>query len=297
MDESSQLRCYVMGQGSLLIHCGEVLAQRGHQILGVISAADPIVKWAVGKGFRVLAPGDLVRHLGGSYDCFFSIANLSVVPGSVLALAERGAINFHDGPLPRYAGFYATAWALLHGETSHGISWHLMEGGVDEGDLLQQHLFPIAPDETSFTLNTKCYEAAIASFPELIDDLAKGKAQRSPQDLSRRTYFGRHDRPECAGVIRWDRPAAEIVALVRALDFGPVENPLCTAKLLLLAAPPADVATEIAGRWHVSLNGTGILAEVPLVIASAAEVVPGEAVAPGTVLSVTADALTIAAAK
>jgi natural product biosynthesis luciferase-like monooxygenase protein len=239
----------------------------------------------------------LARRLGGPFDFFFSITNFSIVPAAVLALAKRAGINFHDGPLPRYAGFHATTWAILRGETRHGISWHLMEPGVDEGDLLKQRFFPIDPGETCYSLNTKCYEAAIATFTELVDDLAKATVRRIPQDLNRRTYFGRYDQPEGAGVICWDRPATEIVALVRALDFGRVDNPLCTAKVLL-GTPPADMGTEMGfGRGPPSRGAGKILSEAGFLIASSAEVVPGEAAAPGTVLSVTDAGITIAAAE
>ena len=88
-------------------------------------------------------------------------------PGpQVLALA-RGAVNFHDGPLPRYAGLNAPVWAILNGERQHGISWHLIEGGVDEGDVLESRSFDIAPQDTALTLNTRCFEAAMESFPSV----------------------------------------------------------------------------------------------------------------------------------
>ena len=38
------------------------------------------------------------------------------LPESVLRAPRQLAINFHDGPLPRYAGLNAPVWALLHGE-------------------------------------------------------------------------------------------------------------------------------------------------------------------------------------
>ena len=58
-----------------------------------------------------------------------------MIPDPVLALAARGAINFHDGPLPRYAGLNAPVWAILNREPAHGVTWHLIEGGIDEGDI------------------------------------------------------------------------------------------------------------------------------------------------------------------
>ena len=47
-----------------------------------------------------------------------------------------------------------------------------MKEAVDEGELLAQRFFDVAPDETSLTINTRCYEAAIESFGPLCDALA-----------------------------------------------------------------------------------------------------------------------------
>ena len=53
------------------------------------------------------------------FDYFLSITNLSIVPNEVIAKAKKGGINFHDGPLPRYAGLYATA--LFKTRTAKGL--------------------------------------------------------------------------------------------------------------------------------------------------------------------------------
>jgi len=55
------------------------------------------------------------------FDWLFSISNLSLIPTALWQAATRRAANFHDGPLPRYAGLNAPAWALLAGETQCGV--------------------------------------------------------------------------------------------------------------------------------------------------------------------------------
>jgi natural product biosynthesis luciferase-like monooxygenase protein len=228
------LRCYLAGAESLLIHCAEALLQRGHIICGVVTEAPQLQGWARQAGITTIAPGaDLASRLTEPFDYFFSITNLSMIRPDVLAKARRGGINFHDGPLPRYAGLYVTAWALINRETAHGVTWHVMTAGADEGDILEQKLFDLRGDETSFVLNTRCYEAGIESFGELIDKLATGAATPRVQDLSERSYFGFASRPTAAATLDFTRPADELAALVRALDFGPVNNPLALPKLLL----------------------------------------------------------------
>lgn len=251
------IRCYIMGTESLLIECANILREKGHHILGVISRAEPILNWANVNQVPVIEPGKgLADRLSRPFDYFFSITNLSIVPEDVLALPEKGAINFHDGPLPRYAGLYATTWALLNGEKEHGVTWHTMTADVDKGEILKQRLFPIRPDETAFTLNVKCYENAIATFAELVDELAANTAVSRPQNLSEQTYFGKYHRPPANGVLDWTKPAAEIAALVRALDFGGYENPVAVPKMLVGEDVIAVTAVSTANTPSTQPPGT-----------------------------------------
>ncbi|MER9683161.1 hypothetical protein NKJ23_28185, partial [Mesorhizobium sp. M0184] len=167
-------------------------------------------------------------------DCIFSVANPLILPPGVFGRARQGAFNFHDGPLPRYAGTHATHWALLAQESEYAITWHRLDDGVDTGDVVVQRQVLIAPTDTALTLNLKCYEAAIEGFRELLTGLAKGELTAYPQALVNRSYFPRRRRPDAAGCLRWDRSAQDLSAMTRALDFGPYHpNPLCLPKALV----------------------------------------------------------------
>ncbi len=228
-----EFSCYLIGEESLLVQCGELLRQRGHRIQGVISSDQGIGSWAAGLSIPVVKPGaGLAERMESDFDWLFSIANLSIMPDAVLDQAKSGAINFHDGPLPLYAGLNSPNWALLHGESRHGVSWHRMEGAVDEGRILAQRLFEVPPLSTALALNTQCYEAAIESFSDVLGRLESGDDGGEAQDLSLRTYYGLHDRPEAMALIDWTQDADAIVRMVRALDYGAkYANPLHIAKL------------------------------------------------------------------
>ncbi|MEW9918953.1 MupA/Atu3671 family FMN-dependent luciferase-like monooxygenase [Marimonas sp. MJW-29] len=224
-------KAVLMGDESLTIACGDMMLAGGHSIPAVVTRDDSVRHWAEGQGIAVHRdPRDL---LGASVaaDWLLSIANLRLIPDDVLALPTKGAINFHDGPLPRYAGLNTPAWAIINGETTHGVSWHMIEGGVDEGDLLAQRIIDIAPDETAFSLNSKCYAAGMESFASVLAQLEAGTLERQPQDLSQRSYFSRDARPDHAGLLDFSQSAKALSALVRGLDFGEYWNPLTTAKL------------------------------------------------------------------
>ncbi|MCA0205889.1 MAG: LLM class flavin-dependent oxidoreductase [Proteobacteria bacterium] len=224
--------CVLVGNESLLVQCAKVLTGRGHRIVTVASRNPEVIAWATGAGIPVVAPGKGIEdRVTAGFDWLLSIANLSVLPEALLSRAAKGAVNFHDGPLPRYAGLNAPVWALMAGEARHGITWHLIEGGVDEGDIVEQALFDIAPDDTAISLNARCYAAAIESFPFVVGALEAGIPGRRAQDLSQRTLCKRDDRPALAARLDFSRPAAEVALLVRALDHGGYWNPLALPKI------------------------------------------------------------------
>ncbi|MCT4608303.1 MAG: LLM class flavin-dependent oxidoreductase [Pelagimonas sp.] len=260
----SQFSCVLMGNESLLTQCGDMLLNRGNTVCAVITRNAGVQTWADKNDIPHMLPGQDLRNM--SFDWLFSIANLDIIPEALLAMPAQGAINFHDGPLPHHAGLNAPVWAMIEGEAQHGITWHLIEGGIDEGDVLVQRSFDISQQDTALTLNTKAYEAALNSFPSLLDQLESGELHRLPQDLSQRSYHALADRPDGLGVLDFTRPASELERLVRALDHGPYWNPLSTAKIFA------------AGKyWNI---GTARLEK--------------SQAAPGTVLEIESNSLTIA---
>jgi natural product biosynthesis luciferase-like monooxygenase protein len=260
----------ILGEGPLVIPCAETLLRHKHTIQAIVSTNDVIREWARDQEIRCLARQDELLSAGDGrpVDYLFSIANLSIVPARILALPRLGAINFHDGPLPRYAGLHATTWAILNRETSHGVTWHEMKETVDAGAILKQSVFSLAPDETAFTLNRKCFKVGIDSFEELVGALTDGTLRALPQDLSRRTYFARRARPAAQACIDWTLPAERIAASVRSLDFGPYPNPLEVPK---------------------AIGGGRVLLVPKLEVLPAASVSP-----PGTVLAVDGDSIRVA---
>jgi amino acid adenylation domain-containing protein len=231
--------CFLIGTSSRLIQCAEILLKRGHNVLGVMSAEPRVTRWAEETGIRSLGPdGDLLPVLRSEpVDLLFSIDNFAKIPGGALRLARKFAVNFHDAPLPRYAGVNATNWAIMNREKTHGITWHVMAERIDAGDILKAAAVPVLEAETALTLNAKCYERSIQAFEELMSELEEGRLKPLRQNLEDRTYFPRWRRPPAACTIDWGQSAEEIDALVRGLDFGSYPNPLGLAKLYLDDGP------------------------------------------------------------
>ncbi len=255
------LTALLIGNESLTAECGNRWLDRGHALAGVVTREPRIAAWATGKGLEVVPSGEAV-----AVDWVLSVANLSLVPEGVLAAARQGGVNFHDGPLPGYAGLNAPVWALFQGEQSHGVTWHLMTAGIDEGEVLARRSFEIGAEDTAFTLNARCFGAALDSFAEVMAAMEASGQPRQPQGDGPRHVWRRADRPAAAARLDFAQPAVAVARLVRALDHGGYRNPLGVPKI------------EVAGR---------------VLAVGGAEVVAGSG-APGAVLVSGADGLVVA---
>lgn len=236
MDTSKKFSCFILGEGTLPIQCAQVLVDCEHTIYGIISSSQAFIDWARRREIPYIDPQDkdIVTFLGQRpFDYLFSIVNPHILPKLALELPRRCAINYHNAPLPRYAGSYVTSWAIMQGERVYGVTWHAMAELVDAGDIFKQYLFEVDEGETALTLDAKCYDAALSSFTELIDDIACDHVSARMQNLSERTFFLRNKRPSSACMLSWNRSARDIDAFVRALDFGSYSNPMGLPKLAI----------------------------------------------------------------
>ncbi|MBV9493302.1 MAG: amino acid adenylation domain-containing protein [Acidobacteria bacterium] len=242
--------CVVVGDAGVTVRCLDILRSRGHLVRGIVTEDGRVAAWGAERGVPVLlhrerAPlfAAAVRALAGDgeIDFLFSIHNLRIFSPELLALPRAIAINFHDAPLPRYGGLHATTWAIARGETRHGITWHRMTDAIDEGDILLQRELPILPDDTAWSLGSRCVEVACEAFEDLIDGLATSTAK--PQPAHGRSYFTAWETPTPGCILPVDASAETIERHVRALQFGPAHHPLGFPTLL---TPHGPVVIESA---------------------------------------------------
>jgi methionyl-tRNA formyltransferase len=166
---------------------------------------------------------DEVRN--AEVDIILNIHSLFIINKEVVMAPRIGCFNMHPGPLPRYAGLNAVSWAIYRGETSHGVTIHKMEPGIDTGPIVYQELFDIDDADTGLTLSARCIRSGIALVLRLMETASIDPAiiPLTSQDLTKREYFG-HEIPY-EGRLIWSLPAREIINFVRACDFFPFPSP------------------------------------------------------------------------
>ncbi|MDN5898206.1 MAG: hypothetical protein L0H35_06055, partial [Psychrobacter sp.] len=235
MEKQQVFSCYVIGNDTLTMHCASILVEKNHLVMGVISKSPQIKTWCHEQHIPFIYDINEFEkeHCHTSFDYLFSIVNDVILPESIISAPRCHAINYHNSPLPKYAGLYATSWAILNNESKHAISWHLIEPKIDTGAVVKQSFVPIDQQDTALILNLKCYEAAIESFSILVDELNSGTELLVPQNLEHRSYYGLKNKPNNMGFVAWDSSADEIDRLCRALSLGSYRNELATPKLFI----------------------------------------------------------------
>ena len=138
--------CYIFGGDTLLLECVEILLDRNVDVRGIISRNSRIKEWADKSKvpFIDLDSNYLPALSKTPFDYLFAITHPEIIPDAVLQLPQVLSVNFHDGPLPLYAGLNTPAWALMNNEDKYGITWHKITPGVDEGDILLQEIIEVA---------------------------------------------------------------------------------------------------------------------------------------------------------
>jgi methionyl-tRNA formyltransferase len=228
----------LVGEESAGIQTLRALAGSDHRIVAVMASQSMnngalTNLWETAKklGFQTW-PAKLVKDprfadevRAAEVDVILNIHSLFIINGEVVSAPRIGCFNMHPGPLPRYAGLNAVSWAIYRGETSHGVTIHKMEPGIDTGPIVYQELFDIDDADTGLTLSARCIRSGIALVLRLIETASADPAAipLTPQDLTKREYFGREIPYE--GRIFWSLPAREIVNFVRACDFFPFHSP------------------------------------------------------------------------
>ncbi len=204
-----------------------------------------------------------VERLGALAPDLVLVAGWPRVLGRRLLERPRlGTLNLHPSLLPEYRGRHPLFWAIVHGEAKVGITVHHVTEAMDQGPILLQRSVDVPADATSESLARDVDARGAELVPDI---LAMARSGRLPAGTLP-AEPGSHFPPARAtdGVIRWTWPAEDVERRIRA----------CRGTL----------------RASAFLRGTRV---VPWRARLATET---SVQAPGTVQSLDAEGVTIAAA-
>jgi methionyl-tRNA formyltransferase len=111
------------------------------------------------------------------------------IPSSILSLPHLGSINVHPSLLPKNRGPVPLFWTFRNGDGTAGVTIHVMDEGMDSGDILAQEAIPL-PDGISYAqLEEQCAHVGGKLLTQTVRKLYEGKAIRTPQDAAYSSYY------------------------------------------------------------------------------------------------------------
>jgi phosphoribosylglycinamide formyltransferase-1 len=82
-------------------------------------------------------------------------------------------INIHPSLLPKYKGLHTHKRVLEAGETVHGITIHMVDEKLDNGQTLMQVPYDVHAHDTVETLEKRSHEYEHIWYPTIIDEIAE----------------------------------------------------------------------------------------------------------------------------
>ena len=134
-----------------------------------------------------LPDGFEITHIIEECDIFISILYDKILSKDFIQTRE--CYNFHPAILPNYAGVGTMTWSILNKETEHGITLHLIDEGIDTGDIIDVIKFSIDEDETAESLHKKTMKKMLGFFKNKLYIILNKNYKTYKQDFSKRKVY------------------------------------------------------------------------------------------------------------
>jgi methionyl-tRNA formyltransferase len=235
----------------------ELFLERGWDVRYVVTSqhdyswieGPSLAAFARNEGLPVISQKDLPDDAHATFVVSYMFRYL--VKQRTRAMAERAALNFHAGPLPRFGGWAFYNVAILENIEEYGCTCHHMDDGFDTGPLLQVRTFPIdAERETAVSLERKTQAEMIRLFCDFCALAEAGAALPSvAQDPAQMRYMTQEEFSRLKEIpATADAETQQRIA--RAFWYPPYQCAYVSSGGHHLEVMPAIVKTEIASLQH-----------------------------------------------
>ena len=203
---------------------------------------------------KIKDPGILEKLRHWSPHIIVVVAYGKILPATILDLAPQGCVNVHYSLLPKYRGAAPAAWTILNGEERGGVTTMRLVEKMDAGPIFLQEEVPLAPDETTASLQAKLTPVGARLLLETIHRLKDGSLVPQPQDEAGVTFASMIKKED--GLIDWNQAAAVLERRVRGFHPWPSAYTYWQGKLLKVLRATV-VNTDIRGNGGEIIRADG----------------------------------------
>jgi methionyl-tRNA formyltransferase len=122
-------------------------------------------------------------------DLFLAVGYLNRLREGLLLAPRLLAANFHASLLPEYRGLHPVFRTLRRGERWAGLTVHVIDPGLDTGDILYQVRVRTRRNDSVGSLYDRIMRRSVGLVGRLIADAGMGRLHRRPQPAGKGSYF------------------------------------------------------------------------------------------------------------
>lgn len=186
-------------------------------------------KTKIFRGDRLNHPETVKAIASLQPDLFLSINFRYLLKDEIISVPSHGCINLHFGYLPYNRGVFADAWSVID-DTPAGITYHLIDPGIDTGKIVAQQKVEKSPIDTGKSLYQKLTLAAYGLFvntwPKIQNWSFKPISQPSGGTFHRRSDIALIDKIDLEKKYK----AEDLINILRARTFPPYDGAYLTTK-------------------------------------------------------------------
>jgi methionyl-tRNA formyltransferase len=154
---------------------------------GKVLSENAFVSWAAAQNLKVHQPrqaGELLDVLQNHpVDLVLTVAYGVLINSQALSFPKFGWLNAHYSLLPRWRGAAPVQYALMHGDSTTGLSIFRLEEGMDTGPIFMSQELSISPDDDTNSLLEKLSRIGASSIVELLDRIEAGATPIAQTDI------------------------------------------------------------------------------------------------------------------
>lgn len=112
----------------------------------------------------------------------------------VLDVPGQLAVNAHTSILPDYRGTFVEFWQCYNRDLDRaGVTFHVVDRGVDTGDVLFQERVTASPEDHPFAIRTRNTILILRRYPDVVRRVLSGECVPRPQGHSEMGTFRARD--------------------------------------------------------------------------------------------------------
>lgn len=161
-------------------------------IVGVLTneRGEEIIDFCNANNLRIIHNLDEYRSIR-DIDIAISVQYHKILKQKDIDVASELTVNLHMAPVPEYRGCNQFSFAIINDEKYFGTTLHMIDTGVDSGDILFERRFPIPNNIDVETLYNKTFEESIILFDDNLHKIISEDYSPKMQEvkINRKQYF------------------------------------------------------------------------------------------------------------